>query len=124
MSEYIRFGISTFLIIIGLFITLSGIIGFYKFKFILNRMHAAALIDTLGLLFIALGLVVAKGFFNENGNVDMTSVKIILVVVFLWMTSPISSHIISKLIYLTDSNTDKESVEIDVDENKESKDNE
>ena len=59
--EYVRFAFSALFIIIGLFITITGITGFYKLKFILNRMHAAALIDTLGLFFIVLGLIV--GFF-------------------------------------------------------------
>ncbi len=116
MGEYIRFGFSAFFILIGLFITITGMIGFYKLKFILNRMHAAALIDTLGLFFIVLGLIIAKGFVTEDGQLDVTSIKLACVVFFLWITSPISSHIVSKLIYLTDSNTDKETVEIDVDD--------
>lgn len=116
MGEYIRFGFSAFFILIGLFITITGIIGFYKLNFILNRMHAAALIDTLGLFFIVLGLIIAKGFVTEDGQIDVTSIKLACVVFFLWITSPVSSHIVSKLIYLTDSNTDKETVEIDVDD--------
>ncbi len=108
------FVLSLIFIILGLFITLTGIVGFYKLKFILNRMHAAALIDTLGILFIVIGLVIANGFIDSEGNMDFTSLKLLLVVFFLWLTSPVSSHIISKLIYLTDSNTDQESVEIEV----------
>lgn len=109
--EYVRFAFSALFILIGLFITICGVIGYYKFKFILNRMHAAALIDTLGLFFIILGLIVASGW-------NTTSLKLFLVVVFLWLTSPVTSHLISKLIYLTDSNTEKETVEIDVDQYK------
>ncbi|MBQ8206702.1 MAG: monovalent cation/H(+) antiporter subunit G [Bacilli bacterium] len=114
--EYVRFAFSALFIIIGLFITITGITGFYKLKFILNRMHAAALIDTLGLFFIVLGLIVAKGFTFEDGSLDVTSIKLACVVFFLWITSPVSSHIIGELIYLTDSNTDSETVEIDVDD--------
>ena len=79
-------------------------------------MHAAAIIDTLGLFFIVMGLIVAKGFVAEDGSFDITSIKLACVVFFLWLTSPVSSHVISKLIYMTDSNTDKETVEIDVNE--------
>ena len=50
--ELVRFIVSALLIVIGLFITITGVFGFYKFKFILNRMHSAAIIDTLGLFFI------------------------------------------------------------------------
>ena len=116
MGEYIRFGFSALFILLGLFITITGVRGFYKLKYILNRMHAAALIDTLGLFFVVLGLLIANGFVLEDGSLNLTNIKLILVVFFLWLTSPVSSHIISKLIYLTDSNTDNETVEIDVDD--------
>ena len=114
--ELVRFIVSALFIVIGLFITITGILGFYKYKFILNRMHAAALIVTLGLFFIVLGLIVAKGFIAEDGSFDITSIKLACIVIFLWLTSPVSSHVISKLIYMTDSNTDKETVEIEVNE--------
>ena len=114
--EYVRFAISALLILVGLFITITGIFGFYKLKFILNRMHAAALIDTLGLFFIVLGLIVAKGFVDANGQLDLTSIKLAAVVFFLWITSPVSSHLISKLIYMTDTNVEQETVEIDIDD--------
>lgn len=114
--ELVRFIVSALFIVIGLFITITGILGFYKYKFILNRMHTAALIDTLGLFFIVLGLIVAKGFTLEDGSFDITSIKLACIVIFLWLTSPVSSHVISKLIYMTDSNTDKETVEIEVNE--------
>ena len=69
--EYVRFAFSALFILIGLFITITGITGFYKLKFILNRMHAAALIDTLGLFFIVLGLIVAKGFTLEDAKDEL-----------------------------------------------------
>ena len=114
--EYVRFAFSALFILIGLFITITGVRGFYKLRFILNRMHAAALIDTLGLFFIVLGLIIAKGFTLDDGSLDVTSIKLACVVVFLWITSPVSSHVIGEIIYLTDTNTDSETVEIDVNE--------
>lgn len=119
VGEYIRFGFSALCILIGLFITITGVHGFYKLKYILNRMHAAAIIDTLGLFFIALGLIIANGFVLEDGSFDITNIKLACVVFFLWLTSPVSSHLIAKLIYMTDAHIDEEAkeVEIDVDEN-------
>lgn len=114
--EYVRFAFSALFILIGLFITITGVRGFYKLRFILNRMHAAALIDTLGLFFIVIGLIIAKGFILEDGSLNVTSIKLACVVVFLWITSPVSSHVIGEIIYLTDTNTDSETVEIDVNE--------
>ena len=116
--ELVRFICAALLIVIGLFVTITGVLGFYKYKFILNRMHAAALIDTLGLFFIVLGLIIANGFVLEDGSFDITNIKLACVVFFLWLTSPVSSHLIAKLIYMTDAHTDEETeeVEIDVDE--------
>lgn len=112
--DYVRFIFSALCILIGLVITFTGVFGFYKFKFILNRMHAAAIIDTLGLFFIVLGLIIAFGFpITENGF-DVTSIKLMCVVLFLWISCPVSSHMISRLIYLTDANTDKETDEIEL----------
>ena len=118
VGQYIQFAFSALFILLGLFITITGVRGFYKLKFILNRMHAAAIIDTLGLFFIVLGLIIANGFILEDGSFDITNIKLACVVFFLWLTSPVSSHLIAKLIYMTDSNTDNETeeVEIDVDE--------
>ena len=116
VGQYIQFGFSALCILLGLFITITGVRGFYKLKFILNRMHAAALLDTLGLFFIVLGLIIANGFVLEDGTFDITNIKLACVVFFLWLTSPVSSHVIAKLIYMTDSNTDSETVEVDVDE--------
>lgn len=112
--EYIRFALAALCILIGLFITITGIFGFYKYKFILNRMHSAAIIDTLGLFFIVLGLIILKGFTNSEGGFDVTWIKLAAIVCILWVASPVSSHLIAKIIYMTDSNTDKETVEIDV----------
>ena len=47
--EWIRFMIGITLIIMGLLVFVIQLIGVYKFKYILNRMHAAAMGDTLGI---------------------------------------------------------------------------
>lgn len=114
--EYVRFALCALCILIGLFITFVGVFGFYKFKFILNRMHSAAIIDTLGLFFIVLGLVIAHGFPVNNGVLDVTSIKLCCVVLFLWLTSPVCSHVLAKLIYMTNANTDRETEEVDIDD--------
>lgn len=116
MFEYIRFGLSALFLISGFIVCVFSIVGLYRLKYVLNRMHAQALIDTLGLMLCAIGLIIAIGFKNADGSFDTTSIKLILIVAFLWLTSPVSSHILSKLVYLTDSNVEKETVEIDVDE--------
>ena len=53
-------------------------------------MHAAAMNDTLGILFVLLGLMVLKGM-------TMISLKFLLIILFLWFASPVSSHLIARL---------------------------
>ena len=114
--EWIRFLIGFAFLLGGLIIFTIELIGVFRFRYVLNRMHAAVRLATLGLFFSVMGLIVAKGFTLEDGSFDITSIKLACIVLFLWLTSPVSSHVISKLIYMTDSNTDKETVEIDVNE--------
>jgi len=99
--EWVRFGISAACMLIGLFVFVTGTFGIYKFRFVLNRMHSAAILDTMGLFFVIVSLAVARGL-------DLTTVKMFLVVVFLWLTSPLSSHLIAKMEYFTDKNLDSE----------------
>ena len=50
--------IAAICIVIGLFVFFCSILGIYRFKYAMNRMHAAALGDTMGIFFVVLGLVV------------------------------------------------------------------
>ena len=65
--------------------------------------NAAALIDTLALLFMNIGLIIANGF-------TFTSLKLFLIVLVMWLTSPISGHLISKLEYVTNEKIGEEIV--------------
>jgi len=91
----IREIISAILFILGALIYITAVFGVYKFKYVLNRMHAAALGDTLGLLLAVSGGIVYYGF-------QFVSLKLVLILVFLWITSPVASHFIAKLEYTTD----------------------
>ena len=92
--EWIRFAAGVGLLLVGLGIFLLQIFGVFKFKYVLNRMHAAAMGDTLGLGASLLGLILLSGF-------NITSVKMALVLLFLWMASPVASHLISRLEVVT-----------------------
>ena len=88
--DWIRFFLGTGLLITGTIAFCIEIFGVFKFNYILNRMHAAAIGDTLGLGSSMLGLILLCGF-------SFTSLKLAMVVAFLWMASPVSSHLISRL---------------------------
>ena len=104
---YLRFGIGTLLIAIGLLIIVLAIIGIYRLNYILNRMHVAATCDTLGMLFILVGLVLIEG-------VSFTSLKLALIVLFFWLSSPICSHLIAKIESRTNKNVNKECGEVKI----------
>ena len=88
--EWVRFIAGTGLLLVGLGIFVVQIFGVFKFKYVLNRMHAAAMGDTLGIGISMTGLIILSGL-------NVTSLKMALIIVFLWLASPVSSHLISRL---------------------------
>jgi multicomponent Na+:H+ antiporter subunit G len=90
MPEILRYGLAALLMLAGLFVLLSAVLGLFRFRYALSRIHAAALVDTLGILLMLAGLAVAEGF-------TVTSLKMAAVVVFLWCASPVASHLIGRL---------------------------
>ena len=107
--EWIRFLAGGILLLIGLLIFLIEIIGVFRFKYVLNRMHAAAMGDTLGIGCCLLGLNIMKGF-------GFTSLKLLLVIIFLWFSSPVSSHLIARLEVATDEEREKHYKQLTADE--------
>ena len=92
--ETIKFIVGTCFIVIGLVFTFFSFIGVFKLKNAIKRIHAASLNDTLGLFFVILGLVVYSGF-------TFLSLKLILAVVLFWLVSPVSGHVLSRMIVET-----------------------
>ncbi len=62
------------------------------FDYALNRLHAAAIADTLALGLVLLGVMVAVGF-------RAVLWKLVLVLVIQWYTSPLSSHMLAQFEY-------------------------
>lgn len=88
--EWIRFVGGAALITLGLVIFFVEISGVFRFKYVLNRMHAAAMGDSLGLSACIAGLMLMNGL-------NFTTVKLLCIIVFLWLASPVASHLIAKL---------------------------
>lgn len=98
--EWVRFLLGAGLLLAGVAVFLIEMIGVFRFRYVLNRMHAAAIGDTLGIGICLMGLIVMNGL-------NFTSLKLFLVIIFLWFSSPTSSHLIAKLEVNT--NEDEES---------------
>lgn len=97
---WIRFILGTFLLICGMLLFVVEIISVFKLDYVLNRMHAAATGDTFGIGLSMIGLVILSGW-------NFTSLKLLLVLTFLWFSSPVSSHLIAKLEVVTHEGEDR-----------------
>ncbi len=73
----------------GLFFFLVGTVGLLRFRDVMTRVHSAAKCDTLGALLCITALVLYSG----GGFI---SLKLILIIVFLWTTNPTATHMIAK----------------------------
>ena len=83
--------IVTALLICGLAFFAGGAVGIIRFPDFYSRMHPAGKLDTAGLVTAmgALALYTASPFDPAN---LLTAVKIVLIVVFVFITSPTATH--------------------------------
>ena len=95
--ELLRFIIGIAFIFMGLLVFCIQLIGVYKFKYILNRMHAAGMGDTMGISLCLIGAIFLFGW-------GYTSFKLAMIIAFLWLASPVSSHLIARLEVTTNKN--------------------
>lgn len=93
--EWIRFVLVAALITAALVLVLLALLGVFRFHFVLNRMHSASLLDTCGVLLISLAVVTAHGL-------NAADWKLLLLILVLWIGSPISSHMLARLEVMTD----------------------
>lgn len=91
---------------LSLFIFFSEVVGFYKFTYVMNRMHAAAMGDTLG---VASALIAAAIL---TGTVS-AALKLLLILVFLFLTGPALTHLIAGAEVETHKNAGHEYREVD-----------
>ncbi len=91
----------------GAFFFLVGTLGLIRMPDVYCRMHATTKCDTLGAGLALLALMVYKGL-------SIVSLKLLLVIVFIWLTNPTAAHIISKAEYNKDngSNGDRQNNEL------------
>ena len=90
MIEWIRFILTAVLMIAGLVIFGISTFGVFRFKYAVNRMHAAAMGDTMGVGLCLVGMAIsAPDLF--------VAAKILMVVVFFWLSAPVSSHLLCRL---------------------------
>ena len=93
--EWLRFILVALCMLGGMFTMIVAILGLYRFDFALNRIHSAAMGDTLSLFLFVLGLVIAVGW-------NVVALKLVLVLLLQWLTSPLASHMLAQFEYHAD----------------------
>lgn len=84
--------IVVFLMVSGVFFFAVGTLGLWRFPDVFSRAHASTKCDTLGCGLIMLGLVLRMGF-------SLSSVKLFLIVGFVWLTNATAAHVIGKAAF-------------------------
>ncbi len=79
----------------GLFSLIGGV-GLLRMPDFYTRTHAASLTDTMGATLTLLGLAIYNTF--EQG-LDLVTVKLFIIFLFLYLTSPTAAHALVKAAY-------------------------
>ncbi len=76
-------------IVLGVGFSLVGAFGMIRLPDVFTRMHAAGIIDTLGIGLIFIGLMPHAGF-------SLVLAKLVLILVFVLFTSPTATHALAR----------------------------
>lgn len=93
--DKLRYALTLLSFVIGTIFIATGILGVFRFRFALNRLHAASLIDTMGVMFIILGVILST-------PCSVSWIKLLLMGAFVGVGSPVASHLLSLLEVATD----------------------
>lgn len=82
---------------LGCLFALTGAVGILRMPDFFSRLHPAGKSDTLGVSLITLGLL-TETLKYEYGY--LVAAKLVLIVLFVWVTAPVATHAITKSAYL------------------------
>jgi len=77
------------LIALGSFFTVAGALGLLRMPEIFTRMHAASVIDTLGVGLLFLGLCLQAGF-------SLVTLKLVFLLALFFFMSPVVTHALAR----------------------------
>ncbi len=84
--------LSWLLLVGGAVFCVIGGVGLHRLPDFYSRTHASSVTDTLGAGLILTGLMVQAGL-------TLVTVKLVMVLVFLWVTGPTAGHALAKAAY-------------------------
>jgi multicomponent Na+:H+ antiporter subunit G len=76
-------------ILLGAFFTLVGAFGLVRMPEVFTRMHAASVVDTLGVGFLILGLGLQAGF-------SLIGLKLLFLLALFFFTGPVVTHALAQ----------------------------
>jgi multicomponent Na+:H+ antiporter subunit G len=82
-----------FFVLLGLFIFTGAAVGIIRFPDFYSRLHPAGKMDTLGSMMTLFGLALFNLHDPSLANI-LVSLKIILILVFVFIASPTATHAI------------------------------
>lgn len=82
------------LILLGAFFALTGTFGILRMPDFFSRLHPAGVTDSLGVPLVLAGLMLHAGFTLVSG-------KLLLIMLFLLLTSPTACHALAKAAFLS-----------------------
>lgn len=92
MIEMLVSILSSLCLFIGIVALLIGSLGLLRLPDIFSRMHAFGMMDTAGVGFLILGMMLHAGF-------TLITVKLAFIGIFLFFTSPIAGHAVVQAAY-------------------------
>ncbi|AKM20196.1 Na(+)/H(+) antiporter subunit G [Geobacillus sp. 12AMOR1] len=87
-------GVIMLLVMVGALLTLISAIGALRLPDVYTRSHAISKSTTLGIMLILTGTLLHFWFRHDHFNS-----RLLLAIVFIFLTSPVSAHLISRAAY-------------------------
>ena len=81
--------LSWVLILLGSFFTVAGAIGLVRMPDVFTRMHSVSVIDTAGVGFLFLGLILQSG-------VSLVTLKLLFILVLFFFAGPVITHALAQ----------------------------
>lgn len=87
------------LFLLGGFAVVVGALGIVRFPDFYTRLHGAGVTDTAGAELMILAMMI-QAFNPEYGNSWLIFAKLVLIAVFLGLTSPVATHAIAHAAWM------------------------
>lgn len=84
--------LSILFVLLGILLMLAGSVGILRLPDFYSRTHSTSKSDTLGVIFVIVGLIIFEGF-------TQSSFKLLLIALFIALSNPIGSHALARAAY-------------------------